>query len=68
MITDYQVAYAQYAEFMRAKWRGRPARECNYARGDIARTMPHHPIDGAYMGKLYAELDAIRDRMMALNT
>jgi hypothetical protein len=60
----YNEAFAKYAPIMRARWIGKPAASLAYAKSDILAALhAQSGIDGndAYVGKLYAELDAVRD-------
>lgn len=57
---SYEAAYAFYAPIMRRRWRHSNSAKRHYAAADILDTMRLHSW-GPYMGKLYAELDAIRD-------
>ena len=64
----YGEAFAKYAPIMRARWSKSTAAARHYAKADInAALFAQSGIDGndAYIAKLYAELDAIRDAEMA---
>jgi hypothetical protein len=66
MQTPYQHAYAKHAPLMRDRWKGcRDITKLAAAKADILETLKLHPADCSYAGKLYAELDAIRDAWMA---
>lgn len=63
----YSAHYPRYSQYYRTKSRV----ECEYARDDINETLvivSHNQInEDPYVGKLYAELDAVRDRLMQLD-
>ena len=63
----YGAEYARQYPIMRDKWRGRTLAECFAAKVDIFDTLTLHNLEGApaYVAKLYAELDAIRDYELA---
>jgi hypothetical protein len=62
----YNEAYATFAPIMRARWTSKSAQaSMDASKSDILETMKLHPIASAYVGKLYAELDAIRDAELA---
>ena len=64
---EYKQSYALHYPRYSAMWSRKHAWQCRYAQEDIhtaLRLMPD--ADPAYLGKLYAELDAVRDRMMIL--
>jgi hypothetical protein len=58
----YEEAYAQWAPFYRAAYAHRTRASCEYAIGDINQVLKLHER-GLYTGKLYAELDAARERL-----
>lgn len=65
---EYRMAYAKYYPLYVMRWETRARHECVYARHDIVATL--HACgenDPAYVGKLYAELDAVRDRVLVLD-
>ena len=62
---EYRREYARCAPIFRQMWQQRPAELCSYALKDIHHTLAGREMDG-YTGRLYAELDAVRDRMAAL--
>jgi len=51
---------------MRVRWTGKCAASMSAAKADILATLELHDGASAYVGKLYAELDAIRDAEMAM--
>jgi hypothetical protein len=64
---QYCAAYAKWSPLMRDRWAGRKdPQSFAYAKAEIAVLLQLHDV-GAYVGKLYAELDAIRDREHALS-
>jgi hypothetical protein len=64
--TEYRAAYAQHAPVMRARWNGcTNAAKLDYAKQDIYASMKVTESE-SYMGRLYAELDAIRDAEHAM--
>lgn len=66
MHRTYSEAYAfHYPRFQQA-YRVAGKAGCQHARADIYATLALHPEQSPYTGKLYAELDAIRDRLMAI--
>jgi len=40
--------------------------ECDFAKKDCAETLRLHPIDSEYSQKLWAEIDAINERLTSL--
>jgi hypothetical protein len=61
----YRREYARCAPIFLQMWQQRPVEMCRWALQDIYNTLVGREMD-AYTGRLYAELDAVRDRMMAL--
>lgn len=57
----YESAYAHFAPIFRARWNGQPESKLIFAQADVLETLKLHPERSAYAGKLYAELDAIRE-------
>lgn len=64
MLHTYEDAYAMYAPQYRTQYARKSARACHAAIREINATLKLHDR-GAYTGKLYAELDAARDRLHA---
>jgi len=64
---SYEEAFAHFAPIFRDMWKTRSVAACAAAKRDIVETLPLHQERNAYVGKLYAELDAIRDREAAMN-
>jgi len=62
----YSTAYAEHAPRYRTIWRNRDVKECRGALRDIHETLAIHSGPSEYTGKLWAELDAIRDRVIIL--
>jgi len=64
---SYNASYTQHLPIMQARWKGciLPS-VLAHAKADILSVIPLHRPDSAYVGKLMAELDAIRDAEMAL--
>lgn len=62
-LDSYESAFAFYAPLMRERWVDQPDDVCARASFDIYETLVLHPHPSPYTGKLYAELDAIRDVM-----
>ncbi len=68
MQTAHQRVYAVKVNEYRAKYMGARVytlHELNHARYDILKTIPLHDFESAYSGKLWAELDAIREALQA---
>ena len=63
--SEYGREYARCAPIFRQMWQQRPFELCGWALQDIHNTLKGREMDG-YTGRLYAELDAVRDRMMVL--
>lgn len=64
---EYRMSYARNYPLYVMRWEDRKPSECYYAQRDIHATLKACPdADPAYIGKLWAELDAIRDRMMTI--
>jgi hypothetical protein len=61
MFHSYEDAFAYYAPIYRHYWRLSRKEARDYARADILATLKLHDERTPYVGKLYAELDAIRD-------
>jgi acyl-CoA reductase-like NAD-dependent aldehyde dehydrogenase len=61
----YEEAFAHYAPIMRERWARSTAAERAYASAEIRDVLKLHDERIAYVAKLYAELDAIRDASMA---
>ena len=63
----YEEAYAaHYPQFQKA-YKSAPLQACLGARKDIYETLVHHYGRTPYEGKLMAELDAARERIMVLS-
>jgi NAD-specific glutamate dehydrogenase len=60
----HEQAYALYAPYFREQYRAKSRAACESAIEDINETLRCHERN-AYTGKLYAELDAARDRLAA---
>ena len=58
----HEEAFAQWADFYRRSYAKRTIASCEYAIGDITQVLKLHER-GPYTGKLYAELDAARERI-----
>ena len=71
-LRTYQEAYAHHAPRYREFYATKSERACCAARDDILDTMHVLALnlrhDDPYTGKLYAELDAVRERMMNLRS
>lgn len=65
MFASYEEAYAFYAPVFRRQWKGRDLPAAVRARADILDTLRLHEERTPYVGKLYAELDAVRDVIRA---
>lgn len=63
---NYCQSYAYYAPSFRQLWKSQGSVACHAAMADIYATLPLHDHESAYSGKLYAELDAIRDRLLEI--
>lgn len=63
---SYEAAFAYYAPLFRSQWKTLSPEACAASKADILETLALHRERSPYVGKLYAELDAIRDREMAL--
>ena len=63
--SEYGREYAKYAPMYRSIWKDRTLEGCRWALQDIHNTLKEREMDG-YTGRLYAELDAVRDRLMSL--
>ena len=61
--------YSDMTALYRNKVRGYTLNQCHFALRDIHDTLHLHPADmgNPYVVKLYAELDAVRDRRDALS-
>jgi hypothetical protein len=72
-MNDYGSAYAHYAPIFRDMYAARSRLACESARADISETLRLRSVEWAganrdpYAGKLWAELDAVRDRLMAIS-
>jgi len=75
--SEYRSEYAKQAPLMRAKWRDASPSAAAWAHADVLETIqiaesdyrdPRQPgaYSAAYVAKLYAELDALRDRRAAI--
>ena len=64
VLNTYEDAYAHYAPLFRSTYRMKSRAACESAIEDINETLRLHDRN-AYTGKLYAELDAARDRLAA---
>lgn len=64
----YCQAFAAQAPLMRARYATASVAQCFYAKQDVLATIALEAgqFDPAYIAKLYAELDAIRDRELSL--
>lgn len=61
----YCESYAHWAPLMRARWNKESSEAAmKYVADDIMATLALHER-GPYVGKLYAELDALRDAALA---
>jgi hypothetical protein len=69
-LRTYEEAYAHYAPIFQRQWATANVTQatCIRARDDIQQTLALHKACNPYTGKLYAELDAIRDRLMNLRS
>ena len=76
-LRTYQEAYAHHAPRYREYYADKSSRACCAARDDILDTMHVMAVNlrcgeglmaDPYTGKLYAELDAVRDRLMNLRS
>ena len=65
MFATYEDAFAHYAPMYRAHWSRSRKEARDYAARDILATLKLHDERTPYVGKLYAELDAIRDAELA---
>jgi hypothetical protein len=63
------MTYTELTAVCRNKFKGYTLNQCHHAMRDIHDTLQLHPADMAnpYVIKLYAELDAVRDRRDALS-
>jgi hypothetical protein len=63
------MTYTELTAVCRNKFKGYTLNQCHHAVRDIHDTLQLHPADMAnpYVIKLYAELDAVRDRRDALS-
>lgn len=63
------MTYSDLTALCRNKFKGYTLNQCHYAIRDICDTLRQHPADmnDPYVVKLYAELDAVRDRRDALS-
>jgi len=63
------MTYTEMTALYRNKVRGYTLNQCHHAVRDIHDTLRLHPADmgNPYVVKLYAELDAVRDRRDALS-
>ena len=61
--------YSEMTALYRNKFKGYTLNQCHFAVRDIHDTLRLHPADmgNPYVVKLYAELDAVRDRRDALS-
>lgn len=65
--TTYCESYALQAPIMRLRHKKATLAQIAYATADVLATIELHPgMDTAYCGKLWAELDALRDARAAL--
>jgi len=68
MLHTYETAYAFHYPRYSALWARKERAACEGARADIYATIAAQgDARDAYAGKLYAELDAVRDRLTLLN-
>lgn len=67
----YNEAFARWSPVFRAKHAKASRTSCDVVKQDVIETIAIWEMDDnanpSYVGKLYAELDAIRDREMVLN-
>jgi hypothetical protein len=63
---DRQMNYTELVKNAQSKVSRYTTNQCEYAIADIHETLKLHPIDSAYSVKLLCELDACRDRKMAI--
>jgi hypothetical protein len=63
------MTYTELTAVCRNKFKGYTLNQCHHAMRDIHDTLQLHPADmgNHYVIKLYAELDAVRDRRDALS-
>jgi hypothetical protein len=63
------MTYTELTAVCRNKFKGYTLNQCHHAMRDIHDTLQLHPADmgNQYVIKLYAELDAVRDRRDALS-
>jgi hypothetical protein len=63
------MTYTELTAVCRNKFKGYTLNQCHHAMRDIHDTLQLHPADmsNPYVVKLYAELDAVRDRRDALS-
>jgi hypothetical protein len=63
------MTYTELTAVCRNKFKGYTLNQCHHAMRDIHDTLQLHPADmsNPYVIKLYAELDAVRDRRDALS-
>ena len=68
MHRNYEEAYACYAPIYRAQWGAANVTldVCKRAMADIYAALRLHSERTPYTGKLWAELDAVRERLAAL--
>lgn len=64
--TAYGSAYVEHAPRYREIWCERTIQQCHFALIDLHDTLRNWPHQTAYTAKLWAEVDAIRDRQMAI--
>jgi hypothetical protein len=63
----YAESFAEWAPQMRQRWIGvTDVVRLFHAKADVLATLKLHDEPSAYTGKLYAELDAIRDAELAI--
>jgi hypothetical protein len=66
MNRTYEETYAHYYPLFQTAYRAAPLQACVGARKDIYETLVHHVGRTPYEGTLMAELDAVRERLAAL--
>lgn len=67
MTRTYEEAFAFHSPIYRQLYKARSLQSARSAIKDIQETLALHNDRGSYAGKLWAELDAARDRIMVLS-
>lgn len=62
----YSQSYMLHAKRYRDLWSTRTIQACHFAMIDLHSTLKEWPWQSEYTGKLWAEVDAIRDRQAAI--